>query len=115
MKLELFLDNGQVISNGSIVMEQNQIFKFNFNEYGLSYQVKFLADPNINGGKVDFNKNNEGQHEIIIINAQINEYSGNNQKLEVGFTGEKKLYFKYISQCHAPVGHFTLHYVWILE
>lgn len=116
MKLELSLDNGKVIGNGSIIMRPDQIFNFNFSDYNLNYNLKFLKVSDTNEMKFGLSKNADGQNEIWLQNHDLNLYGGNGNKLfEVGSVGDKKLFFNYITQYHEPIGHYVVNYVWILE
>lgn len=117
MKLDVFLNGGQVIHSGVVIIEGNDVLKFKFPDNGVEYHIVFSNDETseMMDLKAELSENKD-YLTINIINSHLSNYVGNNELFEVAtINNTVKLYIKFRVSNLTDVDERIFYYKWILK
>ena len=117
MKINLEIDNFEIISSGSIIVDQSKPMFFKFENNNINFKFIFTVDTEKETSRFETKIYEEENYlEFNIINSNSGQLLGNQDLIPLAKLGGKQLYLKFrVTSVGDEIKDMVFHYSWYLE
>lgn len=117
MKIKLEIDNYEIISSGSIIIDQSKPMFFKFEDNNINFKFIFSIDKENESSRFATKINKEENFlEFNIINSNSGQLLGNQDLIPLAKLDGKQLYLKFrVTSVGDEIKDTVFHYSWYLE